>query len=80
MSRIDELEEKISKYEEILKKALGGPYAIGKIVAGPSETGLFRVQGTGANVETILPASPKIRTPKLGDKVLCSKEFIIEKI
>jgi len=80
MSRIDELEEKISKYEEILKKALGGPYAIGKIVAGPSETGLFRVQGTGANVETILPASPKIRTPKLGDKVLCSKEFIIEKL
>ena len=77
MSRIDELQEKVRKYEEILQEALAGPYVIGKVVAGPSERGLYRVQSTGEG-ELILPQNPEIDELKIGSKVLCNKTFIVE--
>lgn len=64
---INALRNKISQYEELLKKVMDGPFMESVVIS--QHNGLYRVMVNGS--EVIIPKSPKLTdNPKTGDKVM----------
>lgn len=73
---VDQLKDKIAKYEDFITEAIEGPFKVGVIGAGP-DNGLYLVKEGSGN--TILPLSPKIKgTLKVGTTVMINNRAIVD--